>query len=191
MKKALLVLGLIAGSIGFSYAQKSAVTFGVKGGVNFASLTASGGGYSVNSGNITSFHIGGVADIPVGDSFSIQPGILYSGKGASGSTLGYIEVPVNLLYSTGSGSGKFFFGAGPYFGYGVSASNGNKFGSGTNDIANPDFGLNILAGYRFESGLSFSAGYGLGLANLNNDKSSGNVTVKNNVTSISVGYFFQ
>jgi hypothetical protein len=189
MKKTLLLFGLIAGAFSFSFAQSS-VKFGIKGGVNFASLTASGGGYSINSGNITGFHVGGIADIPLGN-FSLQPGLLYSTKGASGSTLGYIEVPVNLLYNTGSGSGKFFFGGGPYLGYGVSASNGNKFGSGTNDIANPDFGLNVLAGYRLESGLAFSAGYGLGLANLNNDKSSGNITVKNNVTSLSISYFFQ
>ncbi len=190
MKKALLVLSFIATSVSFVFAQQSGVKFGIKGGVNFSSLTASGGGYSINSGNVTSFHVGGVADISLSDVLSVQPGVLYSNKGASGSTLGYIEVPVNLIYSSGSGSGKFFFGAGPYFGYGVSASNGNKFGSGTNDVANPDFGINILAGYRLESGLAFNVNYGYGLANLNNDKSSG-YTVKNSVTSISIGYFFQ
>jgi hypothetical protein len=190
MKKTLLILGLIAGSISFSFAQ-STIKFGVKGGVNFSTLTVSGGGLSLNSSNTTGFHVGGLVDIGLGETLSLQPGVLYSTKGGGGSTLSYLEVPVNLVYSTGSGDGKFFFGAGPYFAYGVSASGGSKFGSGANDIGNPDFGANVLAGYRFGSGLAFNVNYGLGLANLNNDKSSGDYTVKNNVFGISVGYFFQ
>jgi len=187
MKKLLLAMCLM-GAVGFSFAQT--VSFGIKGGVNFASLAASGGGFSVNSSNITGFHVGGVADIGIGKTFSLQPGILYTTKGASGLTLGYIEVPVNLLYNSEAGSGKFFVGAGPYIGYGVSASNGNSFGSGANDIAALDYGINTLVGYRFTSGLTFSGGYGFGLANLDNDKTD-NFTIKNNVTSISVGFFFQ
>jgi hypothetical protein len=190
MKKTLFILGLIVGSISFSFAQSS-VKFGVKGGVNFSTLTLSGGGFSLNSTTKTGFHIGGLVDIGFNETLSLQPGVFYSTKGGGGGTLGYIEVPVNLVYYTGSGDGKFFFGAGPYLGYGVSAPNGGKFGSGTNDIANPDYGVNGLAGYRFGSGLSFNVNYGLGLANLNNDKSSGDYTMKNNVFAISVGYFFQ
>ena len=159
--------------------------------MNFSTLTVSGGGLSLNSTTKTGFHIGGLVDIGLSDVLSLQPGAFYSTKGGGSGTLGYIEIPVNVIYSTGSGDGKFFFGAGPYFGYGVSVSDGGKFGSGTNDIANPDYGVNVLGGYRFGSGLSFNVNYGLGLANLNNDKSSGNYTVKNNVFAISVGYFFQ
>ena len=175
-----------------SLASAQSVKFGVKAGVNFATETASISGVSITSDTYTSFHFGAIADIGL-QNFSIQPGVLFSVKGSSstnssGTSLTYIEVPVNLLYHIPAGPGKVFFGAGPYLGYGISASNGVSFGSTTDKVANPDFGLNLLGGYRLNSGLLFSAGYGLGLANLINNGNG--ATLKNRVTSISIGYFF-
>ncbi|MDP9048564.1 MAG: PorT family protein, partial [Bacteroidota bacterium] len=187
------------------------VSFGVKAGANFSKLTTSSSGISVTSSSLTGFHVGAVADIGLGD-WSLQPGLLYSTKGGTYGTasdgtvklaLNYLEVPVNLLYNIHVGVGKVFIGAGPYLGWGVSGkgtatgaatstgsgteTNNITFGSGANDTKNPDFGINILGGFRFTSGLSLSAGYGIGLANLSNDNSG---TIKNNVVSLSVGYFF-
>jgi hypothetical protein len=209
MKKCLLLL-CFTSIAGLSFAQS--VSFGVKAGVNFSKLTTSSSGISVTSATLTGFHVGAVADVGLG-SWSLQPGLLFSTKGGSygngssnGSlklTLNYIEVPVNLLYNIPVGVGKVFIGAGPYVGLGVSGkgtttgsatSSGSgtettniTFGSGPNDTKNPDYGINILGGMRFTSGLSLSAGYGIGLANLSNDNSG---TIKNNVLSFSVGYFF-
>jgi hypothetical protein len=207
MKKSLLLLSLTC-MAGFTFAQT--VSFGVKAGVNFSKLSASSQGFTASSSSSTGFHVGGVADIGFGD-WSLQPGILYSTKGGSYGgttdgvklTLNYIEVPVNVLYNIPIGVGKVSIGGGPYFGWGLSGkgtvtgsatSTGSgtettnvTFGSGQNDTKNPDYGINILGGFRFQSGISLSAGYGIGLGNLSND-SSGNI--KNNVLSFSIGYFF-
>jgi hypothetical protein len=207
MKKSLLLLSLTC-LAGFTFAQT--VSFGVKAGVNFSKLSASSGGVTASSSSTTGFHVGGVADIGFGD-WSLQPGILYSTKGGSYGTstdgvkltLNYIEIPVNVLYNIPAGVGKVFIGGGPYFGWGVSGkgtvtglgtSTGSgsettnvTFGSGQNDTKNPDYGINILGGFRFQSGISLSAGYGIGLGNLSNDSSG---SIKNNVLSFSAGYFF-
>jgi hypothetical protein len=207
MKKALLLLSLM-GLINFSFAQS--VSFGVNAGVNFSKISSSGNGLTLTSSNTTGFHVGAVADIGFGN-LSLQPGILYSTKGGSinGSggteklTLNYVEVPVNLLYNIPLGVGKVFFGGGPYVALGLSGkatltgaattsgsgseSQNVTFGSADGDVKNPDFGVNLLGGFRFTSGLSLSAGYGIGIANLSN---SSGASTKNNVLSFSVGYFF-
>lgn len=193
MKKSLLLLSLI-GTMSIASAQT--VKYGIKAGANFSSFTASAsassGGGSASSDNAVGFHIGAVADIGLGD-FSIQPGVLFSTKGGAGSgstvTFDYIEVPVNVLYNIKTPAGKLFLGAGPYLAYGVAGSNGVTFGSGSNDIGNPDYGISFLGGHRFTSGIALSGGYDLGLANLNNDKSYG-LSVKNKSFNLSVGYFF-
>jgi hypothetical protein len=196
---------------GFSFAQS--LNFGFKAGLNFSTLKASSNGITLTSSNSTGFHIGAVADIGF-ENVSLQPGILYSTKGgtygsdaeAGGSvklTLNYIEVPVNILYHFPVVVGKVFIGGGPYVGYGISGkgtltgsatstgsgteSQNLTFGSGPDDTKNPDYGINFLGGIRFKTGLSLSIGYGLGLGNLSNDTSG---TIKNNVTSVSIGYFF-
>jgi len=208
MKKAIMLFSL-AGLINFSFAQS--VNFGVKAGINFSNVSSSGGGLTLTTSNTTGFHVGAVADIGFG-SLSLQPGVLYSTTGGSLNfsggtdklTLNYVEVPVNLLYNIPAGIGKLFIGGGPYVALGVSGkatlsgtltstgggseSQNITFGSAPGDVKNPDFGVNLLGGFRFKSGLSFSAGYGIGLANLSNESGA---STKNNVLSFSIGYFFK
>ena len=207
MKKALMLFSLI-GIINFSFAQS--VSFGVKAGLNFSNVSSSGGGLTVTTSSTTGFHVGAVADIGFGN-LSLQPGVLYSTKGGSLNfsggadklTLNYVEVPVNLLYNIPVGVGKLFIGGGPYVAFGLSGkstlsgtatstgsgseSQSITFGSASGDVKNPDFGVNILGGFRFKSGFSLSAGYGIGLANLSNESS---ISTKNNALSFSIGYFF-
>jgi hypothetical protein len=120
-------------------------------------------------------------------------------------TLNYLELPVNFVYKVPAGDGKVFFGAGPYIGYGLSGKSSSHtsgtditttdtnenvtFGSGDNDVKNPDYGVNFLAGYELSQGLTINAGYSLGLANLANG--SNGVKTKNQVISFSLGYFFK
>jgi hypothetical protein len=116
-----------------SFAQDDAAW--LKGGVNFANLSYNNDGEVDNATLLTSFHVGIMGDINVAKILAIQPGILFTGKGAkiqNGSPSGisyykattnplYIEIPVNMviklpLESKGS---NFFFGAGPYVAIGV------------------------------------------------------------------------
>lgn len=122
---------------------------------------------------------------------------------ASKVTFNYLEIPVNFLYHAVVRKGSIFIGGGPYVGFGLSGSaplttdeNGQPtnrtepvhFGSGENDIHNPDFGVNFIGGYQFTSNVTLSIQYGLGLQNLSNNPI---VRIHNQALGFSVGYFFK
>ena len=204
MKKLLLIsfAVLIAAS---SFGQ---IRLGLKAGLNLANMSTNAEGVSPKM--IIGFHFGGILDIAMTDMISLQPGILFSTKGAkadfdmggttvTGTTkVNYIEVPINLTFKLGSGDTKFVPFIGPYLGYGIggtmkmegggqSISQDIKFGSSeTDDLKALDLGLNIGVGVEMGS-LIISAQYGLGLANISTSSSE---TDKNNVIGISVGYLF-
>lgn len=187
---------------GNSFAQGgdsgSKVKFGVKAGVNIASMTFSVEGIDVSPKSITSFHIGGLVDYSITEKVSLQPGVMLTGKGfksGSGSDDGslnlmYLEVPVNAVYKING----LYFGAGPYAAFGLSgkAKDGDdeediKFGSNEDEIKGTDFGVNFLAGYQLKNGINFGAGYGLGLSNIFNEDG---YKTRNKVFSVSVGFSF-
>ncbi len=110
MKKAIAVLALIVLFAGTSRAQ---VGFGLTGGVNFANV--GGADVTMSPKNLTGFAAGAYLDISVPFLLSIEPQILYSGKGyimessftlfgstysvKGTATLNYLEIPVLLKYS--------------------------------------------------------------------------------------------
>ena len=205
MKKFLLLLccGFAASS---AFAQLP--TFGIRGGVNFAELSASNGNVSVSTGSTTSFAVGVFGDFKVGD-ISIQPALNYTGKGGNiddgdGNVVDiktyYLQVPVNLVYHIPAAFGKVYFGAGPYVGYGLSGkakstvggssdSEDITFGSGPDDIKRTDFGLNGIAGFEFKGGLILGVNYDLGLTSINNENTD-NTSTKNRVFGVSIGFKF-
>jgi hypothetical protein len=119
-------------------------SIGVKGGVNFASMQASGIQANViagtntlaKSGTVTSFNVGVFVDVKLGH-FSLQPAVNFTGKGGTfngftgtfpnGSksevetkyNLYYVQVPVNLVYHIPFVAGEFYLGAGPFVSMGV------------------------------------------------------------------------
>jgi len=130
----------------------------------------------------------------------------YTYHGTATVKLNYIEVPVNVLYHVPVVAGDIFVGGGPYVAMGISGksdasltltgggvtssasqSSTVTFGSGSNDVKNPDYGINLLGGIQLKNHILFSVGYGFGLANLDNTSGS---TTKNNVFRLSVGYSF-
>jgi hypothetical protein len=141
MKKLLLSL-LLTGVTLTTFAQLP--TIGIKGGVNFSSLSASGVPNNVvagtnltsSSGSVTSFNFGVFADVKFGN-ISLQPALNFTGKGGTfdgatgllpdGSTsqvhskynLYYVQVPINLVYHIPVVIGEIYLGAGPYGGIGV------------------------------------------------------------------------
>lgn len=216
MKKTLLSLLMLAG-IGYAASAQTSkpVTFGVKAGVAFPSMSISAGGTSIGFDSKTSFYVGGTAEFALSDIISIQPGLSFIGKGSKlgGETfdfeesdltnesatlnLNYLELPVNVLANFKvNNAGKVFIGAGPYFAYALS---GNvKYGSekeiiefDSNDgIKRGEFGLNFLAGFQFNNKLNIHAGYGLGLSSVIDEPSEVDVKFKNKVFSVGLGYSF-
>jgi Outer membrane protein beta-barrel domain len=180
------------------------IKFGPEAGVNLSTMTLKTMGLSIDPKTLVGFHVGGVFDIPLKGSLSLQPAILYSSKGSKFSVggedmsiaPGFIEVPVNLAYSFEAGTVKFFVFAGPYLAYGISGKYKSggveesiKYGSGDNyDLKPFDLGLNLGAGLNINNFL-VTAQYGLGLTNLS-PSSSVDLEMKNKVIGISVAYLF-
>ena len=210
--KFFLTLGIAMAVSSMSYAQ---TTFGVRGGVNLFNLN----GENVNGDDYDNklkvgFQAGVNAEIPVGVDFYLQPGILFSQKGAKYENddkvnISYVEVPVNFIYKPELGAGKMLLGFGPYFGVAVGASykpdgagddRDFKFKSDITEVeylANPyylkrfDAGGNLLVGYEFANKLSFQLNAQLGLLKINptiEGEDAGKV--KNTGFGLSVGYRF-
>ena len=131
-----------------AHAQKSSAI--LKGGVNLANVSVSNDGGVDDAKNLTSFHVGIIADLELTSFLAIQPGLLFTGKGTkmkSGdeddanfyratTNPYYVEIPVNLVLKTPTGPTRFFVGAGPYVAIGVAGKSkvegsvlGNSFSS--------------------------------------------------------------
>jgi hypothetical protein len=191
MKKIILTACLIVGSLACFAQTDSPISFGIKGGINFSNLqqSSSGSSSTTASGSLTSFHAGVFADFKVSDAISVQPQLLYTGKGASNKendsedgfsasdnvklNLYYLHLPVYALYHAPVGDNDFFIGAGPFISYGlsgnekgsVSFSGDDGSGSGTttqteNINQKVDFGSSDSTGIkRMDYGASVMAGF--------------------------------
>lgn len=194
-----LLFGCSAGKTKDSAARSAEVSFGVKGGANFASI---GGDDAESFGSLTSFHFGGIAEIGISDDFAIQPELLYSEQGADYSEssfsgdykLSYLNVPVLAKVNVAEG---FSLEAGPQVGILLSAkdkydSGGDSFEEDVKDQTKGiGFDASVGAAYKLDSGLNFGARYNLGLSRLDDFSSEGsNTKWKNNVFQIYFGYIF-
>lgn len=179
-------------------------SFGLRGGVNFQNLNGkTSDGDRIDGKLRTGFHIGANAEIPVGVDFYLQPGLLFSMKGAKEkdipeASISYIEVPVNFVYKPDLGTGRMLLGFGPYLGIGVGGKYtvGNtdvdiEFGKDPGQLKRLDAGANMLAGYEFSNKLSFQLNASLGLTNLANRPDGDNKSnLKNTGFGLSLGYRF-
>jgi len=215
--KLILIVAAICMSA-VTFAQVGRPAFGLRAGVNFQNLN----GKDENDDNLendlkTGFHVGVTGDIPFAQDFYIQPGLLYSTKGAKieGSdvkvNIGYLEIPINLLYKPLLGEGRLLMGFGPYVAFGINGKLKNdnaeediKFSSEVSATdPDPDFtikrfdaGANLLFGYEFTQRLSAQLNAQLGLLNIapeytdtpNIDVERG--TIKNTGFGVSLGYKF-
>ena len=187
---------------------QSKTTFGIRAGINFQNLNGKNSdGDKLDNKLKTGFNAGVNAEVPVGSDFYVQPGVLFSTKGAKFSdvnggvsrNLSYIEIPVNFLYKPELGEGRVLLGFGPYAAFAVGGNTkigSNKtdleFGGDVGESKRFDAGANLLAGYEFTNKLSFQLNAGLGLVNMYNRLDSDKkTTVKNTGFGVSVGYRFQ
>lgn len=208
-----LALGMIA--LGSTAVAQESTTFGIRAGVNFQNINGEDEqGRDLDNKLKTGFHVGVNAEIPVAPEFYLQPGVLFSTKGAKSEdddkiNISYIEVPVNFVYKPVLGTGKLILGIGPYVGFGIGgkikADNGGeadiefKNDVDAGDLLNDNFymkrldlGGNLLAGYEFSNKFSVQLNAQLGMVNLN-PKFEGekpDAKAKNTGFGVSVGYRF-
>lgn len=236
MKKGKLVFCLALGSffIITANAQKSSETKKssaiLRGGVNLANVSVTDNGGIDDAKMLTSFQVGIIGDLNITSFLALQPGIIFTGKGTktqSGnesdanfyratSNPYYVEVPVNLVFKTPTGSSNFFVGAGPYIAMGIAGKNkvngkiagvsysnernikwsnddpttlNEEEGSGFGVMKRFDYGLNGTIGVE-ASKLVISANYGLGLAKLQSGSggSGDDNNNKHRVLSFTLGF---
>jgi len=214
MRSKVLLIGLTASLIALgATAQKT--SFGVRAGVNFTNINGKDGAGNDLHGKLkTGMNAGINAEIPIAPDFYVQPGLLFTTKGAKDKDwdkvkyrLSYLEVPVNLLYKPELGDGKLLLGIGPYAAVAVGGSytdpTGNKKDfkfahdvtaaeASTPHMKRMDYGGNLLAGYEFSSGLSFQLIAQLGLADIHSEVQGvgDKAKYKNTGFGVSVGYRF-
>lgn len=191
MKKAILILICSIAFVGFSYGQ-TGLRVGVKGGLNFANLDT-----ETNVDSRTGFHAGAYATIKL-SKIALQPEIIFSQQGAKfqfdrndlESNFSYLNIPVMLkLYLVGG----LNLQAGPQFGFLLSADRevedvlGNVNEEDAKDLyKSSDLSIGLGAGIDLPFGLSADARYNLGLSDINDSASAGEI--KNQVFQVSVGY---
>lgn len=208
-------------------AQESGLQF--RSGVNLSNVSITDDGKVNDANMLTNFQVGLIGDVPLGSILYLQPGVIFTGKGSktesgnSGSTTYrkeefkpyYLEIPANLVLKAPLGAdSKFFVGAGPYLGIGITGKNkveGRLSGiayKGETDIEfsnddpttlNQEEGARFGALKRFDYGLNGTAGieaghlvlgvnYGYGLAKIaSGTNSNANDKNKYRVLSFTVG----
>jgi hypothetical protein len=200
MKTKALLLALTTTAFALGAKAQESTTFGVRAGVNFQNIN----GRDIFDEKLenkikTGFNVGVNAEVPIAPDFYLQPGVLFTTKGAVDKDdedikykLSYIEVPINFLYKPTLGAGKLLLGIGPYIAFGIGGNVSNKDGKEkdiefTKDVSNADYaaaaaagfpppylkrfdaGGNLLAGYEFSNKFSFQLNAQLGMVNINSE----------------------
>jgi hypothetical protein len=218
MKKRISLMAVLALCTILSQAQKKAyhpggITFGVRAGVNFQNIN---GKYDIDrklqNHILPGINIGINAEIPVAPDFYLQPGLLFTTKGADYQSNGdervkisYIELPFNFLYKPLLGKGHMLLGFGPYVAFGVGGSASGKNGIKFKNTVAPsdpynvayyrpvDAGANMLVGYEFSNRVSFQLNTQLGLTKISPDDQRNpedQRTERNTGFGFSAGYRF-
>ncbi len=186
------------------------IAFGVKGGLNFATLNGVSSPSAAYS-NSTGFHAGGYFLFKF-TKIGIQPEIIFSKQGHdfsySGSNytsaINYINIPIMLKLYIAAGLN---LQAGPQFGF-LASSKGDVYNSATSGIStgqdlknfvkSTDFSVGLGVGWDLPFGLNFTARYNMGLSDINKlsggsvpsglVSSMGTSEAKNQVFQLSAGF---
>ncbi len=198
MKKVILLAVLTVFALTNGFAQvdpgtssSSEVSFGAKGGVNFAAIT---GDETDDLDGRTGFHGGAVVNIPISELFAVQPEVVYSTQGATFMEEGldvtvkldYVNIPILADFTVAEG---FSLQGGPQIGINVTKEvEAEGFSMELEDVESVIFEGAIGAQYRLPVGLFFQARYVIGITNINSD--SDDISNQNSVFSLSAGWFF-
>jgi hypothetical protein len=166
------------------------------------------------------FHGGGNVILHIGPDLYLQPGLLFTVKGAKQNiitdnitktvSLSYLEVPLNVLFRPQLGAGHMLLGLGPYAAYGLSGNERTKTGPVIIELTvkyladaadepttyiyyrGPDAGANIFVGYEFYNQIFCQFNAQMGLIKINSDYGlpNDNTSKKNLGFGLSAGYRF-
>ena len=133
MKKILALCLMLCLSNCLSHAQ---VKVGILGGFNFANMLVRDNDRKVTSNMIVSMHLGGTVEYSLSKSFTLQPSLVFSGKGRAIESLRntpqgnvtvkeiikpiVFEIPIHLSYKISFGERKLVLFGGPYWSIAVS-----------------------------------------------------------------------
>lgn len=197
MKAKILVLTVSISTLAFFAKAQESTTFGIRAGVNFQNINGKDQMDDKLENDLkTGFHVGVNAEVPVAPDFYLQPGVLFTTKGAKIDeggidykvNISYIEVPINFLYKPVLGTGKLLLGIGPYVAFGIGGKLKDSDSDADEDIkfekeitqtqyvSAPsnyaylkrfDAGGNLLFGYEMSNKVSVQLNAQLGLVNIN------------------------
>lgn len=178
----------LAGALAL-FGAMSAQTFGLKAGMNVASVSNMSGTTSK-----ISFYAGALMNAPIAQNFSIQPELLYNAKGVKESggsatlNFDYLSVPVMFQYNA---LPNLYLEAGPEFSFLLSAkAKGDGESVDIKDSVNSfDFGIGLGAGYFFTPQIGLTARYVAGMTDIAKNNSGGDKS-KNNVFQVGLAYKF-
>ncbi len=170
MKKLFILLAVLVMATNLD----AKIRLGVKGGLNFANLSAE----NMSIEGRTGWHAGAMMNVGLPFGLSLQPELLYSSKGSSSGTLDYLEIPVDLQWGYQIAMVRPYLSLTPYVSYAI---NSNR---SLDEIQNWDGGLGIGIGIDFWK-LQFSVKYLWGFGNVSNMGTS----VQNRNAMISLGFF--
>ncbi len=165
------------------------VSFGILGGVNLQNLNGKDaeGDPIDDNGLLPGFHAGVNVILPVAPDFYIQPGLLFSTKGAKFTYEAptkaadnewvmkykpyYVELPVNFLYRPVLGSGHMLLGFGPYVAYGIGGKVISEYGDQQEEekikfkspVSESDYEEDVTFLRPFDAGANIFFGYELNM----------------------------
>ncbi|RPD51732.1 MULTISPECIES: outer membrane beta-barrel protein [Chitinophagaceae] len=168
----------------FTSVQAQRPTAQIRGGLNLANISVNDDGDVSKSNQLASYQIGIVGDIPLVGMLHLQPGVIYTGKGAkvergnegaanyykATTSPKYVEIPATAVLKIPIGANSSFnAGFGPYLGIGVGGKRKleTAFGSAESEIKfsdddpttfNNEEGTGFGVMRRFDYGFNTSVG---------------------------------
>jgi len=205
MMRVLSGLIVLVFASGPSVAVAQDVAYGVKGGINLATVSFDPE-LPVDYGLRLGIVAGAFVSLPLGSRLAVQPEALFSQKGAAVDAdgvdatlrLDYLEIPVLLKYSLSGartpGRHCVFVFGGPAVAFKIRAEASATFGEETidddvdEDIENVDLGVAFGAGVSFGR-VTIDGRYTLGLSNISTDEEEAG-KARNRTLSVLAGFRF-